>query len=89
MATTSTEKTTAKKAEETVKLYIPKELGTKNLEVGYNGEFYRYPRGTYQDVPKPIAEIIQGSVEALEGIDAYMAYLVDGKNVSGPKINAY
>lgn len=93
MATVSTEKTpekaTKKTAEETVKIYIPKELGTKNLELGHNGKFYKYPRGTYQDVPVHIATIIQQSVEAQEGIDAYLAYLVDGKNVSGPKINAY
>lgn len=71
----------AKKQQDTrppVRIYIPKELGTKNLEVGLNGKFYNYPRGTYQTVPAEIATIIERSVEAKDGAGAFDAFRITG-----------
>lgn len=70
----------------TVRIYIPKERGTVNFEVGLNGKFYKYPRGTYQDVPLEVAEIIERSVEAEEGVGAFSAWRIDGKNPMGMRM---
>ena len=61
-----------------VRIYIPKELGTQNFEVGLNGKFYKYPRGTYQTVPAEVATIIERAVEATDGKGAFRAFLVTG-----------
>ena len=71
----------AKKQQDTrppVRIYIPKEIGTQNLEVGLNGKFYKYPRGTYQTVPAEIAKIIERAVEATDGKGAFSAFLITG-----------
>lgn len=64
-----------------VRIYIPKELGTLNLEVGVNGRFYSYQRGTYQTVPAEVATIIERSVEAAEGSGAFEAFIVKGNSM--------
>jgi hypothetical protein len=76
-----------KKGPETVRIYIPKEPGTKVYEVGYNGKFYRYQRGTYRDVPAEVAKIIQRSVEASEGPGAFDRFRIDVRNQMGAHLN--
>lgn len=75
------------KKPETVRIYIPKELGTKVYEVGYNGKFYKYPRGTYRDVPLEVAKIIKRSVEASEGPGAFDRFRIDTRNQMGAHLN--
>lgn len=81
------EKKTKKEKTNMVRIYIPREVGTQNFEVGLNGEFYKYPRGTYQEVPKEVAAIIEYSVEAEQGAGAFDAWRIDGKNPMGVKLD--
>lgn len=65
-------KTIADPMQETVTVYLPRMPGEEpTVFVGLNGKRYLIPRGKHEQVPKPVADLIEECQRSRERADRY------------------